>query len=391
MAISSRVRDLSTCASSPLTGSFAVPFELLGMLCKNLHIRGTPYRMLPNPTPYHWDTNFFNLRKLVNAYHKKMKSQAVQKAYTHPAIKIFERHANKVVEALAKNKAKDLQLREDEQNRVKEIKKDRRESMAGPPPPPPTVAAATGNEAQADGRARWRRGFRIPTLPSLPSKLVGAKQPTRDEENPTPDAEPKPPCHRQGSSYGALAMMSSKKSTSAYSMELLDTLDEAIAECDIFLELMAKKQPGLVRTVLREHFQEVLKMLNTDDDDDDAQAPTYNAKTKVRIDESASKNRKPRKFEDLSLASPEDRQKIFMDIYFGDVLNEVKTRAAASFTKMTFYNKKPRPESPFRTPASPNLLSPRMRATRRMPRCARRASKRRRPSGASLCFACCAG
>lgn len=327
------------------------------MLCKNLHIKDTPYRMLPNPTPYHWDKKFFNLRKLVNEYHKKIKSQTVQKAYTHPAIKQFERHANKVVEALAKNKAKDRQLREDEQNRVKEIK-DRRGSIAGPPPPPPTVAAATGNEAQPDGQARWRRGFRIPTFPSLPSKLVGAKQASRDEENPTPCPEAKRAYHRQGSSNGALAMMASKRATSAYSMELLDTLDEAIAECDTFLEHMVKKQPGLVRTVLREHFQEVLKMLNNGDDEDEAQVPTYNAKTKVRIDESANKSRKPRKFEELSLASPEDRQKIFMDIYFTDVLSEVKTRAAASFTKMTFYNKRPRPESPFRTPASPNLLSP---------------------------------
>ena len=327
------------------------------MLCKNLRIKGTPYRMLPNPTPYHWDKKFFNLRKLVNEYHKKMKSQTVQKAYTHPAIKEFERHACKVVDALAANKAKDRQLREDEQNRVKKIK-DRRESVSGPSIPPPTVGAATGKEAQPEGQARWRRGFRIPTFPSLPSKLVGTRKPNQDEENPTPDPKPTPPYHRQGSSNGALAMMAGKKSASGYSMELLDTLDEALAECDVFLEGMVKSQPGLVRTVLREHFQEVLKMLNNGDDDEDPQPPSSNPKSKVRIDEATGKSRKPRKFEELSLASPEDRQKIFMDIYFTDVLSEVKTRAATSFTKMTFYNKKTRPESPFRTPASPNLLSP---------------------------------
>ncbi|KAK3936458.1 hypothetical protein QBC46DRAFT_269584 [Diplogelasinospora grovesii] len=47
---------------------FPVPFELLGMLSKTLHIRNTCFRTLPNPTPYSWDRTVFSTRRLTMAY-----------------------------------------------------------------------------------------------------------------------------------------------------------------------------------------------------------------------------------------------------------------------------------------------------------------------------------
>ncbi|KAF7547910.1 hypothetical protein G7Z17_g7397 [Cylindrodendrum hubeiense] len=47
---------------------FPVAFEVMGMLGKNLHIKNSSFRMLPNPTYYHWDEKFFSLRKLLHEY-----------------------------------------------------------------------------------------------------------------------------------------------------------------------------------------------------------------------------------------------------------------------------------------------------------------------------------
>lgn len=38
------------------------------MLGRKLHIRNTFFRMLPNPTFYHWDKKFFSLRRLLTAF-----------------------------------------------------------------------------------------------------------------------------------------------------------------------------------------------------------------------------------------------------------------------------------------------------------------------------------
>lgn len=52
---------------------FPVALELVGMLARNVHIRNTSFRMLPNPTPYHWDKKFFSLRKLVKEFRKQLR------------------------------------------------------------------------------------------------------------------------------------------------------------------------------------------------------------------------------------------------------------------------------------------------------------------------------
>src|SRR4051812_10669004 len=42
------------------------------MLGKTLHVRNSAFRMLPNPTPYHWNRSNFNFHRLVREYRKNI-------------------------------------------------------------------------------------------------------------------------------------------------------------------------------------------------------------------------------------------------------------------------------------------------------------------------------
>ncbi|RYP66940.1 hypothetical protein DL771_007514 [Monosporascus sp. 5C6A] len=55
---------------------FPVAFEVLGMLGRTLHASGSGFRMLPNPTIYHWDKNKFSMWKLLSAYQDKIEETA---------------------------------------------------------------------------------------------------------------------------------------------------------------------------------------------------------------------------------------------------------------------------------------------------------------------------
>ncbi|KAM0429257.1 hypothetical protein ACHAPT_006471 [Fusarium lateritium] len=44
---------------------FPIPFEILGMVGKALHVKDTVFRMLPNPTVFYWDPNTFSLPTLM--------------------------------------------------------------------------------------------------------------------------------------------------------------------------------------------------------------------------------------------------------------------------------------------------------------------------------------
>ncbi|KAH9884338.1 hypothetical protein F4778DRAFT_800130 [Xylariomycetidae sp. FL2044] len=52
---------------------FPVVFELLGMLGRTLHAYGSAFRMLPNPTIYHWNKESFSMWKLLEAYWNKIR------------------------------------------------------------------------------------------------------------------------------------------------------------------------------------------------------------------------------------------------------------------------------------------------------------------------------
>ncbi|RYO76710.1 hypothetical protein DL766_004158 [Monosporascus sp. MC13-8B] len=55
---------------------FPVAFEVLGMLGRTLHASCSGFRMLPNPTIYHWDKNKFSMWKLLSAYEDKIEVAA---------------------------------------------------------------------------------------------------------------------------------------------------------------------------------------------------------------------------------------------------------------------------------------------------------------------------
>ncbi|KAK3897008.1 hypothetical protein C8A05DRAFT_20141, partial [Staphylotrichum tortipilum] len=82
---------------------FPLPFELLGMLGKTLRIRNSAFRMLPNPTPYHWDKNSFNIRELLMEYRKRIGDTEADLPPV-PQIEALIGHANTLVAALKKDK-----------------------------------------------------------------------------------------------------------------------------------------------------------------------------------------------------------------------------------------------------------------------------------------------
>ncbi|KAK3315708.1 hypothetical protein B0H66DRAFT_604036 [Apodospora peruviana] len=210
------------------THLFPVPFELLGMLGKTLHIRNSCYRMLPNPTPCQWDKNFFNLRKLVKEYANTIQEDEALPQI--PQIRALEDLALGVVSAIKRDK-----------------------------------------------------NLKIP----------------------------------------------------GYSMHLLNTLHDALDKCDEYLrfdrcddEKAKADRRDLVQMVLREHFQEILKMINDPEDDKVMSNPAQ------RVGEDSDpEKRRARQFHELSAANPEERQVKFMDIYFYTVLDQVRDRAVQSLIR----------------------------------------------------------
>ncbi|KAL2264329.1 hypothetical protein VTK26DRAFT_6572 [Humicola hyalothermophila] len=187
---------------------FPVPFELLGMLGKTLHIRNSAFRMLPNPTPFQWDKNSFNLRRLLREYWKRVNDD-------------------------------DADL--------------------------PPVAQMQQLKEDADCLVR-----------------------TLD--------------------------LDKKSGTPGYSMPLLNTLHDVLDRCDIFLK---ESDRDLVRMVVREHFQEVLRMVNDEPE----------SHLDVSGKDELSDRQRAEHFVELTAASPELRQKAFMELYFFKVLGEVRKRA----------------------------------------------------------------
>ncbi|KAK4139107.1 uncharacterized protein C8A04DRAFT_33435 [Dichotomopilus funicola] len=199
------------------THLFPVPFELIGMLGKTLHIRNTAFRMLPNPTPYHWDKNFFNLRKLVKEYGKKITDSDIDLPTEHEQIQ---------------------QLIQDTETLVDTLGRDR------------------------------------------------------------------------------------KSNTPGYSMLLLSTLHDMLDRCDAFLRHKDRNR-DLVRMVVREHFQEVMKLINDRSDTDSDERSVGSGEKGLRAEH----------FDELTAASPELRQEVFMELYFFKVLGQVRERAVVSYSR----------------------------------------------------------
>lgn len=211
------------------------------MLSKSLHIPNSCFRMLPNPTPYHWDKKFFSLRKLLQEYKKKVQDD-------------------------------DITLQTEQVRR----------------------------------------------LARLAEKVEGELRPGPQD----------------------------------FSIPLLDTLHSAIDECDVFLREHISRE--LVTMVLREHFQEILRMVNEDPADTTANTTTGNNTDGGQGPQSATSpagtttsptspagggtpqggsGSRPPRFDDLNSASPEEKQEKFMDIYFSVVLPRVMRQAVEAFRR----------------------------------------------------------
>jgi hypothetical protein len=220
-----------------------VAFELVGMLSKCLHMENSCFRMLPNPTPYHWDKKFFSLRKLLQEYKKKIEDEDYAEQTPH-----------------------------------------------------------------------------VQNLIQLAEQVVGELRPGPQD----------------------------------FSIPLLDALHGAILKCDDFLTNHTSRE--LFTMVLREHFQEILRMVNEDpieatagtngtgDTNDESQVPLP---SRSPTDTAASPppavpggtprvgsdKRSPPRFDDLNSASPEEKQAKFINIYFEVVLPRVKLQAVGAFER----------------------------------------------------------
>ncbi len=317
------------------------------MLCKTLHIENTAFRMLPNPTPYHWDTNFFNLRKLIAEY-----SYRIHKIKNVPELKELKSLATKLVKAIEVDK----KFQEDEKNRllreIEKIKEAKAKEARDKLEKERLEEEAAAKGASSATEVQEKNGFIA--WPRLRLGRKGAGQ-EKDEESaglPRPATARTPTPATTESTRSSWLRLSwpmpagiglgkpepqaqsangpkpDTRSKAGFSPTLLNTLHATLDTCD---ESIKAADRDLVRTVLREHFQEVLKMINGDDDDEPEPSKP------PKKEDAKPKRRSAWDFDDVSAASPEDRQKLFMEIYFKDVLEEVKERAVRSFRKMTTF------------------------------------------------------
>lgn len=100
---------------------------------------------------------------------------------------------------------------------------------------------------------------------------------------------------------------------SVFPMTLLRALHKAIAKCDKYLK---DEGADLVSLVIREHVQEVMRLLNT-------RAPSSSGGAGDSGDESTLSSRESQTFDELNSAGPEEKQQKFMDIYFTTVAQAV--------------------------------------------------------------------
>lgn len=102
---------------------------------------------------------------------------------------------------------------------------------------------------------------------------------------------------------------------SVFPMTLLRALHEAIAKCDKYLK---DEGADLVSLVIREHIQEVMRLLNTH-----TPSPSSPGGAGDSVDESTLSSRESQTFDELNSAGPEEKQQKFMDIYFTTVAQAV--------------------------------------------------------------------
>ncbi|KAI3398713.1 hypothetical protein diail_8752 [Diaporthe ilicicola] len=100
---------------------------------------------------------------------------------------------------------------------------------------------------------------------------------------------------------------------SVFPMTLLKALNGAIGKCDKYLK---DEGSDLVSLVIREHVQEIMRLLNT-------RASSSTTSAGDSGDESTLSSTESQTFDELNSAGPEEKQQKFMDIYFTTVQQAV--------------------------------------------------------------------
>lgn len=113
------------------------------------------------------------------------------------------------------------------------------------------------------------------------------------------------------------------KNEDVFSITLLQALHESIKKCDAYLI----SNETLVKLVIREHIQEVMRLLN--------EGTSHSSLSHDERDDStlSSADHARRAFDDLNSAGPEERQKMLMDIYFTTVLQAVTRKCHVALLK----------------------------------------------------------
>ncbi|EHA51956.1 modin [Pyricularia oryzae 70-15] len=217
---------------------FPIAFEIMGMLSKTPHISGLPFRVVPNPTVYTWDKRFFDLRRLLNEFHRSIDKEDQMSMGSSPVsahIRELRKYTERVTESL-KTQWEDWKKEKDE-----------------------------------------------------------GRKPDRNEHHLTFDS--------------------------------CDELQAAIQWCDDFLGMPHNRE--CVKVVLREHIQEVLRIVNDEEKvavSEKEAFVEYEAK-QASMHAHNGGGRTHSGVVQLSAASPEQRHKVFMKIYFREVLPRVVQRA----------------------------------------------------------------
>ncbi|KAI0813394.1 hypothetical protein GGR55DRAFT_687663 [Xylaria sp. FL0064] len=93
---------------------FPIACEMLGMIGVVFHIEGTAFRMLPNPTVFHWDNKSFSLRSILSSY-----TQALQNgSWTDPKLageklRVVAEKANRVEEQFVRDDSRPSTLEQE--------------------------------------------------------------------------------------------------------------------------------------------------------------------------------------------------------------------------------------------------------------------------------------
>lgn len=113
------------------------------------------------------------------------------------------------------------------------------------------------------------------------------------------------------------------KNEDVFSITLLQALHDSIKKCDEYLTRNEK----LVKLVIREHVQQVMRLLN--------ESLHHSAASHDERDDStlSSADRRQQVFDELNSAGPEERQNKLMDIYFTTVLQAVIKNCHESLLK----------------------------------------------------------